>query len=90
MLETQQKLYDVYCVSKFVIEEIAESQALVFWMFGAIRCQRAGLGTTLRTRCATSARGMVSGANCLQCWRILGSSRPNSCLLVASTVDSDE
>ena len=35
MMETQQKLYDVYCVSKFVIEEIAESQALVFRLFGA-------------------------------------------------------
>ena len=40
MMETQQKLYDVYCVSKFVIEGIAESQALVLRMFGAIRCQK--------------------------------------------------
>ena len=36
MMETQQKLYDMYSVSKFVIEEIVESLALVFRMFGAI------------------------------------------------------
>ena len=33
-------LYDVYRVSKFVIEGIEESQAPVFWMFDAIRCQK--------------------------------------------------